>query len=267
VTAPEAEARRNIDRQLEAAGWVVQDVGELNLGAGRGVAVREFPLTRGHGFADYLLYVEGQAIGVVEAKAEGATLTGVEIQTTKYSEGLPAELPAYRRPLPFLYQSTGVEARFTNLLDPDPRSRNIFAFHQPTKYTGGALRSESRQSCCGAWLKHLRPTEGHTRKRESGGQVATMKRPGGREPSRGHVSTNSRLVRIIQVADHDLPPIRSARRWEPRCILAYRRHTRGTSQACLSKILGSDSKCLTKNWSEHWQHASPPGMWAPLPVY
>lgn len=149
MTAPEAEARRNIDRQLEAAGWVVQDVAELNLGAGRGVAVREFPLTRGHGFADYLLYVEGQAIGVVEAKAEGATLTGVEIQTTKYSEGLPAELPAYRRPLPFLYQSTGVETRFTNLLDPDPRSRNIFALHQPTtlrQWVAGELARAATES-------------------------------------------------------------------------------------------------------------------------
>jgi type I restriction enzyme, R subunit len=149
VTAPEAEARRNIDRQLEAAGWVVQDVAELNLAAGRGVAVREFALTRGHGFADYMLYVEGQAIGVVEAKAEGATLTGVEIQTTKYSEGLPVELPAYRRPLPFLYLSTGVETRFTNLLDPDPRSRQIFAFHQPTtlrQWAAGELARAATES-------------------------------------------------------------------------------------------------------------------------
>lgn len=132
VTAPEAEARREIDRQLEAAGWAVQDVAELNLRAAAGVAVREFPLRRGFGFADYLLYVDGKAIGVVEAKAAGVTLTGVEIQTGRYSEGLPIELPAHRRPLPFLYESTGVETRFTNLLDPEPRSRDVFAFHRPS---------------------------------------------------------------------------------------------------------------------------------------
>ncbi len=45
--------------------------------------------------------------------------------------GLPDNLPAYVRPLPFLYESTGVETRFTNDLDPQPRSRNLFSFHMP----------------------------------------------------------------------------------------------------------------------------------------
>lgn len=129
--APEAEARKSIDAQLTASGWVVQDSRAANLYAAPGVALREFPLKSGHGFADYLLYVNGEAVGAVEAKKVGMTLTGVEIQAAKYSEGLPKHLPAYRRPLPFLYQSTGVETRFTNLLDPDPRSRPVFAFHRP----------------------------------------------------------------------------------------------------------------------------------------
>jgi type I restriction enzyme R subunit len=131
VTTPEAHARKNIDRQLDAAGWVVQDLSDLNLHAGPGVAVREFPLKSGHGFADYLLYVDGKAVGVVEAKAEGSTLTGVEAQTEKYSAGLPDTVPAHWRPLPFLYQSTGIETRFTNRLDPEPRSRQVFTFHRP----------------------------------------------------------------------------------------------------------------------------------------
>ena len=83
-----------------------------------GVAVREFSLKPGHGSADYLLYVNRRAAGIVEAKPEGHTLVGVETQSEKYSTGLPDALPAYRRPLPFLYQSTGVETRFTNLLRP-----------------------------------------------------------------------------------------------------------------------------------------------------
>ena len=69
---------------------------------------------------------------MVEAKPEEFTLSGVEVKTDKYSKGLPANLPAYRRPLPFIYQSTGVETRFTNLLDPDARSREVFTFHQPS---------------------------------------------------------------------------------------------------------------------------------------
>jgi len=38
----------------------------MNIFACRGVAVREFPLTTGS--ADYLLYVDGKAIGVAEAR-------------------------------------------------------------------------------------------------------------------------------------------------------------------------------------------------------
>jgi type I restriction enzyme R subunit len=128
---PEDKAREQIDQQLIAAGWVVQDAQTMNLVAGRGVAVREFPLASGHGEADYLLYGDRKALGVIEAKKEGDTLTGVEVQTEKYGAGLPPALPAWKRPLAFLYQSTGVETRFTNALDPDPRSRAVFTFHQP----------------------------------------------------------------------------------------------------------------------------------------
>ena len=128
---PEDRARQNIDRLLEAAGWIVQSRREANMTAGRGVAVREFPMKKGHGEADYLLFLDGMAAGLIEARREGETLTGVEIQSQKYSEGVPDGLPCPRRPLPFLYQSTGVETRFTSLLDPDARSRQVSAFHSP----------------------------------------------------------------------------------------------------------------------------------------
>jgi type I restriction enzyme R subunit len=151
---PEDRARKTIDDLLDKAGWVVQDRDKANVSAARGVAVRSFPLKSGHGFADYLLYVDGQAAGVIEAKKEGETLIGFEIQTAKYSEGLPDGLKAHRRPLPFCYQSTGVETRFTNLLDPDARSRQVFAFHRPetfakwleddTRSPGSILRARLR---------------------------------------------------------------------------------------------------------------------------
>ena len=128
---PEQRSRVQIDNLLEKAGWAVQDRHAVNLYAGRGVAVREFGLKPGHGTADYLLYVDQKAAGVVEAKPAGHTLTGVEAQSGKYSDGLPDNLPAYRKPLPFLYETTGAETRFTNLLDPNGRSRGVFAFHTP----------------------------------------------------------------------------------------------------------------------------------------
>jgi type I restriction enzyme R subunit len=131
VVSPEELARQNIDRLLAQAGWHVCDASATNIHAARGVAIREFPLKPGHGFADYLLYVDGKAAGVIEAKKEGVTLSGVETQSGKYTQGLPDGLPRWRNPLPFSYQSTGIETRFTNGLDPEPRSRPVFAFHKP----------------------------------------------------------------------------------------------------------------------------------------
>jgi len=128
---PEDQARENIDRLLTQAGWAVRDQSEANILAYRGVAIRNFTLKPGHGFADYLLYVDGRAAGVIEAKREGVTLTGVETQSERYTKGLPDGLPAWSKPLPFSYESTGVETRFTNRRDPEPRSRPVFSFHKP----------------------------------------------------------------------------------------------------------------------------------------
>ena len=88
---PEEKTRKTIDRLLTEAGWLVQSRDETNISAGRGVAIREFPLKTGYGYADYLLYVDGAPAGVVEAKKEGTTLTGYEIQSEKYSVGLRSE--------------------------------------------------------------------------------------------------------------------------------------------------------------------------------
>ena len=127
---PELKARETIDQLLTSAGWHVCDAAQANIHAARGVVIREFPLL-GHGFADYLFYVDGKAAGVIEAKKGGTTLTGVETQSDKYTKGLPTALPCWSNPLPFAYQSTGIETRFTNGLDPAPRSRPVFAFHKP----------------------------------------------------------------------------------------------------------------------------------------
>lgn len=127
----EARARQTIDAMLARAGWVVQDRKAMNVRAARGVAVREFALATGHGYADYLLFVDTRAVGVLEAKPEDHTLSGVEVQADRYARGLPKELKSAVRPLPFLYLSTGVVTRFTNLLDPDARAREVFAIHRP----------------------------------------------------------------------------------------------------------------------------------------
>ena len=78
---PEQSARDNIDRQLRACGWLIQDMKGVSLHAGLGVAVREYPTDQGP--ADYILFVEGKPVGVIEAKREdlGFKLTTVEEQS------------------------------------------------------------------------------------------------------------------------------------------------------------------------------------------
>ena len=111
---PEQKARAAIDGMMEAADWAVQDYKHtaIDLAAARGVAVREFPTKRGP--VDYLLFVDGKAIGTIEAKKEGTLLFGVEPQTERYIEGFAALVdegtapPHWERRLSFHYQSTGV---------------------------------------------------------------------------------------------------------------------------------------------------------------
>ena len=126
---PEDKARQEIDNQLKECGWIIQNMSDMNIMAGPGVAVREFQLTTGE--ADYGLYIDGKVAGVIEAKKKGHTLTGVETQNDKYVKGLPQGVPHHGLPLPFAYESTGVVTRFTNRLNPHPRSRELFTFHRP----------------------------------------------------------------------------------------------------------------------------------------
>jgi len=126
---PEQRARQQIDAMLTASGWAVQTKDRINLSASRGVAVCELSFATGE--PDYTLFVDARALGTVEAKPEGHSLVGVEEQSTKYVTGIPAGLPAWKSSLPFCYESTGTETCFTNRLDPDPRSRHVFAFHRP----------------------------------------------------------------------------------------------------------------------------------------
>ena len=126
---PEQKARHDIDKQLQAVGWTIQNYREINLGASFGVVVREFPLTTCT--TDYLLFVDRKAVGVIEAKPKGTTLSGVSEQSEKYLNSVPDNIPHIQKPLPFHYESTGVETLFRDLRDPDSRSRNVFAFHKP----------------------------------------------------------------------------------------------------------------------------------------
>ena len=126
---PEDRARENIDRLLHAAGWTLQDKDDFNRKAAVGVARRHFQM--GSEEADYLLFIDGKAVGVIEAKREGVTLGGVADQSERYRQALPSHILAWGDKLLFNYESTGAETFFADMRDPKPRSRRIFAFHKP----------------------------------------------------------------------------------------------------------------------------------------
>ena len=174
--AAEARARVSIDEQLAAAGWVVQDRRDLNLRAGLGVAVREFVMREGHGRADYLLFVDREPVGSIEAKPEGTTLTGVEEQSAKYVTGLPGGIPSRYDTLVFAYESTSVETRFTNMLDPEPRSRRVFTFHRPETLSRWLREAQAHPDAptLRARLRELPPVDKRALRRVQGQAIENL---------------------------------------------------------------------------------------------
>ena len=126
-------ARDNIDKQLIACGWIIQNKKEINLNAGIGIAIREYQTDTGP--ADYMLFVDKKPVGVIEAKKveEGFRLTDYEEQSRDYAESKLKYLN--NDPLPFVYESTGELTRFTDYHDPKPRSRPTFTFHKPETFS------------------------------------------------------------------------------------------------------------------------------------
>jgi len=125
---PEQRARDQIDRMLVAANWVVQDWKQINLGESHGIAVREHPTDTGP--ADYILFVDRKAVGVIEAKKDETILTAHEDQTLRYAQS-QLKWRMEEEPLPFLFEATSQVIHFTDGRDPAPRAREIFHFFKP----------------------------------------------------------------------------------------------------------------------------------------
>ena len=126
---PEDKARSLIDRQLGASGWLVQSREEMNLGAGAGIAVREFQTASGP--VDYALFVDRRLCGVIEAKPAGTTLSGFSEQAARYIADVPKHLVRDAGQVRFEYVASGTELLFRDHADPEPVSRRVFAFYRP----------------------------------------------------------------------------------------------------------------------------------------
>ncbi len=129
---PEQEARDNIDKQLNAAGWAVQDKDKIDWNESIGIAIRGYQTNVGP--TDYVLFVERRPVGIIEAKKEeeGCRITSHELQAEFYANSKLKYLD--NDPLPFVYESTGTITRFTDYRDPKPRSRTAFTFHRPETF-------------------------------------------------------------------------------------------------------------------------------------
>lgn len=140
--SPEQKARDKIDLMLAKAGWVVQDKNKINFAAAQGIAVREYQTDVGP--ADYVLFVDNKAVGVIEAKPEawGEKITTVEDQSQGYANA-SLKWVNNKEALRFVYESTGVITRFTDGADPYPRSREVFNFHRPESLASWSREEKS----------------------------------------------------------------------------------------------------------------------------
>lgn len=144
MPSPEELARRTIDAQLSAAGWVVHDGAQISLGSGLGVAMCKYRLATSS--CEYLLFVHRKACGMIEAKPEGVTLSGAAEQASRYQRQLPAQLPAWGDPLRFGYEACAFEILLSDRTDPSHRFRYLFGFHRPESLhqwlkSGSSLRA------------------------------------------------------------------------------------------------------------------------------
>lgn len=130
---PEQLARDNIDRMLTDAAWAVQNKDSIDFSVSPGVAVRNYQTDIGP--ADYVLFVDRQPVGIIEAKREeeGHALTAVERQSGGYARA-NLKWIADNKPLPFIFESTGVLTTYRDERDPKPRSRRVFSFQRPETF-------------------------------------------------------------------------------------------------------------------------------------
>ncbi len=109
---PEEKARVKIDQWFADAGWKVVDRDEYEPTI-TAVAIRE-GLLKGNLEADYFLFVNGKAVGVLEAKREEIDISSNKVseQVVTYAKSVPSCYQAWQKPLPILYKSNGKEIEF-----------------------------------------------------------------------------------------------------------------------------------------------------------
>lgn len=116
---PEEKARIKIDQWLTEAGWKVINREEYEPTC-TAVAIRE-GLLKGNLEADYFLFINGKAVGVLEAKREETDAFSAKVceQAALYAKSVPNIYQTYQKPLPFIFTSNGKELYFCDFREKD----------------------------------------------------------------------------------------------------------------------------------------------------
>lgn len=128
---PEEKARIKIDQWFADAGWKVinRDDYEPTCTA---VAIRE-GLLKGNLEADYFLFINGKAVGVLEAKREETDAFASKVceQAALYAKSVPNIYQTYQNPLPFIFTSNGKELYFCDFREKDSNFKQILSIPTP----------------------------------------------------------------------------------------------------------------------------------------
>lgn len=129
---PEEKARQKIDQWFTDAGWKVVNREDYEPTCSA-VAIRE-GLLKGNLEADYFLFLNGKAVGVLEAKKEDIDASSNKVceQAALYARSVPKIYQAYQKPLPFIFTSNGKELYFCDFRKQDSSFKQIITI--PTPY-------------------------------------------------------------------------------------------------------------------------------------
>ncbi len=142
---PEEKAREKIDTLLEESGWTVVNRDEFGSDVINAQAVRE-NILKGNKEADYILYLDGKAIGVLEAKREENSL-GLKVaeQAQTYATILPDWVQSWITPLPFIFLSNGNHLLFKDRREKESKYKILKKMLSPkeiVELANGAINSE-----------------------------------------------------------------------------------------------------------------------------
>ncbi len=142
---PEQKARVKIDELLESAGWTVVSREDFTPAAVNAQAVEE-NILQGNKEADYMLYLDGKAIAVLEAKREENQL-GLKVadQAQNYTGILPNWVQAWKTPLPFIFLSNGNLLLFKDMREKEPAYKvlkKMFTPKEIVNLAGSDIQSE-----------------------------------------------------------------------------------------------------------------------------